>query len=265
MPQEKPPNVSVCAFHSIFMSSMMCDWAFVGCPLSFCLSCFSPSFTSSLPHSTCTLPGTPFQCRHSRGLKPLRLHTMRNIASLRFSILSHEAGLSSTRVKGTTSTDITAVAMLVSEVWLLRIVKHSATSESWRAKFGLKLGPLGSSWARASGTNSAGATAVAKSVGEARPIEFMMYPNSQSLPTKLGLSNPERHEQWPLSELEILVVKIGLLGSKVQRHVRIRTRRVFWWWRGNWISLAQSDGHDQSFSSFQHLESLFSYLPGWSS
>ena len=48
-----------CAFHSILMSSMMCVWAFVGCPLSFSLTCFSPSFTSSLPHSTWFLPGTP--------------------------------------------------------------------------------------------------------------------------------------------------------------------------------------------------------------
>ena len=38
---------------------MMCVWAFVGGLLSFSLTCFSPSFTSSLPHSTWSLPGTP--------------------------------------------------------------------------------------------------------------------------------------------------------------------------------------------------------------
>ena len=42
MAQDEPPNVSVCALSSC---------------LSF--SCFSPSFTLSLPYSTCTLPGTP--------------------------------------------------------------------------------------------------------------------------------------------------------------------------------------------------------------
>ena len=51
-------HVSVCARHSIFMS-----WAFDRPFLvasSFCLSpCFSQSFTSSLPHSTCTLTRTP--------------------------------------------------------------------------------------------------------------------------------------------------------------------------------------------------------------
>ena len=63
MAQDEPPNVSVRAFHSIFMPSMMCTCAFVGCSLSVssCLSfsCSSPSLTSSLPHSTCTLPSTP--------------------------------------------------------------------------------------------------------------------------------------------------------------------------------------------------------------
>ena len=48
-----------CAFHSILMSSLMCGWAFVGCLLSFSLTCFSPSFISILPHSTWSLPGTP--------------------------------------------------------------------------------------------------------------------------------------------------------------------------------------------------------------
>ena len=57
--------------------------------------------------------------------------------------VSSEAGLSSTREQGTTSNDITAVAMFVGEVWPLRIVKHSAASESGRVKFGLKLSPLG--------------------------------------------------------------------------------------------------------------------------
>ena len=31
MAQDEPPNVSVCALHSIFMSSMMCVWSSVGC------------------------------------------------------------------------------------------------------------------------------------------------------------------------------------------------------------------------------------------
>ena len=57
MAQDEPPNVSVCALHSIFISCMMCVWALMVLVLSF--SCFSPSFTSSLPHSTCSLPGTP--------------------------------------------------------------------------------------------------------------------------------------------------------------------------------------------------------------
>ena len=49
----------VCAArtHSIHMPSMMCVWALLVLVLSF--FCFSLSFTSSLPHPTCTLPGTP--------------------------------------------------------------------------------------------------------------------------------------------------------------------------------------------------------------
>ena len=41
MAQDEPPNVSVCALHSIFMPSMMCAWAFVGCSLSVSLVCLS--------------------------------------------------------------------------------------------------------------------------------------------------------------------------------------------------------------------------------
>ena len=66
--QDEPPNVSVARTHSIFMPSMMCVWALLVLVLSF--SCFSPSFTSSLPHSTCTLPGTP-----SSMLTPPRVKT----------------------------------------------------------------------------------------------------------------------------------------------------------------------------------------------
>ena len=59
MAQEEPHNLSVCALHSIFMPSMMCAWAFVVVSSCLSLSCFSPLFTSSLPHSICTLPCTP--------------------------------------------------------------------------------------------------------------------------------------------------------------------------------------------------------------
>ena len=53
-------QVSVCARHSIFVSSMVSGWSSVPCCLLVCLSpCFSPSFTSSLSHSTCTLTCTP--------------------------------------------------------------------------------------------------------------------------------------------------------------------------------------------------------------
>ena len=56
--QDEPRlNVSLCAFHSIFMPSMMCVLALLVLVLSF--SCFSPSSTSSLPHSTCSLPDIP--------------------------------------------------------------------------------------------------------------------------------------------------------------------------------------------------------------
>ena len=40
MAQDEPPNVSVCALHSIFMSSMMCAWAFVVCLFVFVLLLF---------------------------------------------------------------------------------------------------------------------------------------------------------------------------------------------------------------------------------
>ena len=56
MAQDELPNVSVCA---LLMSSMMCVWLSVGCFLVLSFSCFSPLLTSSLPHSTRTLPGTP--------------------------------------------------------------------------------------------------------------------------------------------------------------------------------------------------------------
>ena len=60
MAQDEPSlNVSVVRIHSIHMSSMMlCVCAFV-VSSCFSLSCFSPSFTSSLPHSSCSLLGTP--------------------------------------------------------------------------------------------------------------------------------------------------------------------------------------------------------------
>ena len=64
--------------------------------------------------------------------------------------------------------------MPVGEVRPPGLVKHSATSEPELAKFVLKLGPLWSSWARASGMNHAGATAVVKSVGESQLSESMM-------------------------------------------------------------------------------------------
>ena len=37
MAQDEPPNVSVCALHSIFMSPMMCAWVFVVCLFVFVL------------------------------------------------------------------------------------------------------------------------------------------------------------------------------------------------------------------------------------
>ena len=40
MAQDEPPNVSVCALHSIFMSSMMCASAFVVCLFVFVLLLF---------------------------------------------------------------------------------------------------------------------------------------------------------------------------------------------------------------------------------
>ena len=40
MAQDEPPNVSVCALHSFFTSSMMCAWAFVVCLFVFVLLLF---------------------------------------------------------------------------------------------------------------------------------------------------------------------------------------------------------------------------------
>ena len=51
MAQDEPPNVSVCALHSIFISSMMCAWAFVVCLFVFVLLLFlsvAYFFSSSL-------------------------------------------------------------------------------------------------------------------------------------------------------------------------------------------------------------------------
>ena len=64
MAQDEPPNVSVLR---VFVPSSCHPWCVLERSLVVpCLSllvlsfsCFSPSFTSSLPHSTCTLPGTP--------------------------------------------------------------------------------------------------------------------------------------------------------------------------------------------------------------
>ena len=50
--------VSVARTHSIFIPSTMCVCLSVGCVLVLSFSCFSPSFTSSLPHPTCTLTST---------------------------------------------------------------------------------------------------------------------------------------------------------------------------------------------------------------
>ena len=58
MRQDESHHVSFCALHSIFMLSW-CFWSSVGCFLAQSFSWFSSLFTSSLPHSTCSLPGTP--------------------------------------------------------------------------------------------------------------------------------------------------------------------------------------------------------------
>ena len=50
--------VCVARTHTIFMPSTMCVWLSVGCVLVRSFSCFSLSFTSSLPYPTCTLTGT---------------------------------------------------------------------------------------------------------------------------------------------------------------------------------------------------------------
>ena len=88
---------------------------------------------------------------------------------------SGEAGSSGLGANDTTNAAVTAVAKPVGEARPPGFVKYSAASESELAKFFLKLGPLGSSWTRANGMNSALATAVVMSVGEARPPGFVKY------------------------------------------------------------------------------------------
>ena len=75
--------VCVCAsfhLHVILMSVSSC--------LSF--SCFSPSFTSSLSHSTSLCPALHLQCQQRRGKFPLRLGITRSIAPWRYTLLSLE-------------------------------------------------------------------------------------------------------------------------------------------------------------------------------
>ena len=68
------PQCVCCARFLPSSSYPWCAWAFVGCSLSVsaCLSfsCFSPSSTSSPPHSTWSLPGAP-----SSMSTPLRVET----------------------------------------------------------------------------------------------------------------------------------------------------------------------------------------------
>ena len=71
MAQDEPLNVSERTFHSIFMPSMMCVWALLVLVLSF--SCLSPSSTSSLPHSTWSLPATPSPMSTPRRVKTTAL------------------------------------------------------------------------------------------------------------------------------------------------------------------------------------------------
>ena len=82
--------MSVCALHSFFMSSTMCAWAFYVASL-FCVP--SPVSLCRLPLLFYTLlvlsPALHLQCRHRRGLKPLRTRTMRSVAPWRYTILFH--------------------------------------------------------------------------------------------------------------------------------------------------------------------------------
>ena len=69
--------------------------------------------------------------------------------------------------------------------------KYNATSGSELAKFFLRLGPLGSSWTRASGMNLAGAATVVASVGEARPLEFVMCSGMSGSESELAESSDD--------------------------------------------------------------------------
>ena len=75
----------LCAFHSIFMPSMMCVWALL-------VLVPSPVSLRRLPLLFHTPPvlcaALHLQCRHLWGLKTLRTRTVRSIAPWRYTILS---------------------------------------------------------------------------------------------------------------------------------------------------------------------------------
>ena len=86
-------QVSVCARHSIFTSSVMSVWSSVRCPsLRVCLS---PVSLCCLPLLFLILPvlwlALLHPCGQRRGKHPLRLRPMRSIAAWRYTILSHLA------------------------------------------------------------------------------------------------------------------------------------------------------------------------------
>ena len=80
---------------------------------------------------------------------------------------------------------------LVGEVRPPGFEKYNATSGSELAKFFLRLGPLGSSWSRARGTNLASTATVVVSVGEARPLEFVTFSGTSESESELAESSDE--------------------------------------------------------------------------
>ena len=92
------------------------------------------------------------------------------------------------------------------------------------------------------GTTGIATTAVAKSLGAGRPPgigEFSATkdPNAQSFLVTLGLLGAVQATRPAQSQQQ----SQSLVVNEVQRHEKIRTRRVFWW---SWVFLVQCSRHD---------------------
>ena len=171
------------------------------------------------------------------------------VPHVEFATFCGEAGSSWSRAHGTTSANVAAVVKLAGEAPPPGLVKYSATSESELAKFCLMLGPLGSSWARASGMNSAGTTAVVKSVGEARPLGFVMCSGMSESESELAGSRVRERESERVrfSTLSSLVSSSNfgrahsLLFLVMVSRWSNQQYRGPWSWYGRWEPLDDAD------------------------